>query len=76
MGIRFCHPSEMHAVGRSIDKPRMVYCEDHNGTILYIRALQGHSHGVAISPNLFSVKQIPKGWKEHVLHTGSSSTNK
>ena len=30
----------------------MEYCEDRNGTILYIRALQGHSQGVAINPKL------------------------
>ena len=26
------------------------YCEDQHGTIIYIRALQVHSHGVAINP--------------------------
>ena len=29
-------------LSRSADKPRMEYCEDQNGTIQYIRALQGH----------------------------------
>ena len=33
------------ALGRSTDKPRMEYCEDQNKTIIYIRAVQGHSCG-------------------------------
>ena len=59
----------IEALGRSTDKPRKEYCEERTVTI---RALQGHSHGVAINPNLFSLKQIPLGWKEHTFHTGSS----
>ena len=51
----------IEALGRSTDKPRKEYC-----------ALQGHSHGVVINLNLFSLKQIPLGWKEHIFHTGSS----
>ena len=59
----------IEALGRSTDKPRKEYCEERTVTI---RALQGHSHGVANNPNLFSLKQIPLGWKEHIFHTGSS----
>ena len=55
-------------LGRSTDKPRMEHCEEQSGTIRYIRALQGHSHGVAIHPNLFSSKQVPFVWKEHLFH--------
>ena len=51
----------IEALGRSTHKPRKEYC-----------ALQGHSHGVVINLNLFSLKQIPLGWKEHIFHTGSS----
>ena len=41
---------------RSADKPRMESCEHQNGTKVYIRALQAHSHGVAIIPDLFSLR--------------------
>ena len=51
----------IEALGRSTDKPRKEYCEE-----------QGHSQGVANNPNLFSLKQVPLGWKEHIFHTGSS----
>ena len=73
-GNMFCHLWKMlsilkigtkkfwiDALGRSADKPKMEYCEDHNGTIHYIRGLPGHTHGVATNPNLFPLKQIPLG---------------
>ena len=47
------------APSRSTDKLRMEYCEDQNGTIINMRAVQGRSHGVANNPNLFSLRQIP-----------------
>ena len=63
-------------LSRSTDDPRMEYCEDQNRTIIYIRAVQGHSHGDRINPDLFSFNQVPLNWKEHILHTGSSSNRK
>ena len=56
--------------------PEWSFVRGQNGTIMYIRAVQGHSHGVAINPHLFSLKTIPLNWKEHAFHTGSSSNNK
>ena len=46
------------ALSRSTDKPIMEYCDDQHETIIYIRPVQGHSHGVAINPQLFSLKHI------------------
>ena len=43
----------IHALSRSTDKPRIKNCEAQNGTMFYIRASQGHSHGVTINPTLF-----------------------
>ena len=43
------------ALSRSTDKPRMEHCEAQNGAIIYTRAVQGHSHGVTMNPNLFSL---------------------
>ena len=63
----------MDAFGRSADKPRLEYCEGQNGTIIYIRAVQGHSHSITINPTLFSVKEVPLSWEEHILHVVSSS---
>ena len=33
----------IEALRHSTDKPRMEYCEDENGTIIHIRAVQGHT---------------------------------
>ena len=54
----------------------VVLVEDQNGTILYIRAVQRHSHGVAINADLLSLKLIPLNRKEHMFHTGSCSNKK
>ena len=64
------------ALGRSTDKPRMECCEDQKGTIIDIRASQGHSHCVSVNPTLFILTKIPLNWKEHIFHTGSSSNVK
>ena len=40
----------IEGLSRSTDKPSMEHCEDQNGTIVNIGALQGFSHGVAINP--------------------------
>ena len=55
-------------LSRSTDKPRREYCEDQNGTVIYIRALQGHGHGFTINSDLFSLQRMPLNWKEHILH--------
>ena len=62
-GHTFCHSWKMpkigtkkngiDALGRSTDKPRKEYCGERTVTI---RALQGHSHGVAINPNTHSTR--------------------
>ena len=41
------------AFSRFCDKPRIEYCEEQNGTIIYIRAVQGHSHGGELNPTFF-----------------------
>ena len=64
------------ALGRSTDKPRMEFCKLQNATIMYIRAVHSHSHGVTINPTLFSLQEIPLSLEEHMSHTGSSSKQK
>ena len=56
--------------------PEWIICDCQTATTVYIRALQGHSQGVAINPDLFSSKQILWNWKELILHTGGSSNYK
>ena len=55
------HKEELfHLVSRSTDKPSREYCEDQNGTVIYFRALQGHSHGVTINSDLFSTVEVER----------------
>ena len=64
------------APGRSTDKPKMECCEDPNGTMIHIRAVQGHSHGARNNPTLFSLTKILFNGKERKFHTDSSSNCK
>ena len=64
------------ALGRPTDISRMQYCEDQNGTIIYMRAVQGHSHGAKMNPNSFSLTKILISWREHMFRTGSYSNFK
>ena len=52
-------------LSRSTDKPRREYCEDQNGTVIYIRAMQGHGHGVTINSDLFSTVDLER---THIPH--------
>ena len=66
----------LDAPGRSADKPRVECCEDKNGTIMYTRAVQGHSHGARINTTSFFLKDTVELEKEHVFHACSSSNFK
>ena len=41
------------------NKMRMEYCKDSNGSLCYLRAIQGHSGGIPISPELMNYTLIP-----------------
>ena len=47
---------------------RMEYCKDSNGSLFYLRAVQGHSGGIPKSPELMKYTLIPYNWKEHIDH--------
>ena len=38
----------------------------------YLRAIQGHSGGIPIMPELMGYTSIPLDWKEYISHRGSS----
>ena len=38
----------------------------------YLRAIQGHSGGIAIRPEMMEYTFIPHNWKEYIFHGGSS----
>ena len=46
------------------------YCTDSSGTILYLRALQGHSGRNLIDPSLQDNVVIPDGFFKYICHVG------
>ena len=51
-------------------KRRYQYCIDISGTILYLRALQGHSGRNVIDPLLQDNVIIQRGFFHHIYHLG------
>ena len=57
------------AAGRGV-KRRFQYCTDDSGTIVYFRALQGHSGRNLIDPPLQDNVVIPSNFFQHIYHIG------
>ena len=51
-------------------KRRVQYCTDDSGTIIYFRALQGHSGSNLIDPSLQDNVIIQSGFFQHIYHIG------
>ena len=51
-------------------KRRYQYCTDISGTIIYFRALQGHSGRNLIDPSLQDKVVIQSGFFQHIYHIG------
>ena len=51
-------------------KRRYQYCTDDSGTIIYFRALQGHSGRNFIDPSLQDNVVIQSGFFQHIYHKG------
>ena len=52
------------------DKRRFQYCTDASGTIVYFRALQGHSGRNLIDPSLHDNVIIQSNFFQHIYHVG------
>ena len=48
--------------------------KDKDGVICYLRAIQGHSGGIAVDPNLMWYFLISQHWKKHLYQRGLSWT--
>ena len=51
-------------------KRKFQYCTDDSGTIVYFRALQGHSGRNLIDPSLQDSVIIPSNFFQHIYHIG------
>ena len=54
------------------NKKRYQYCTDSSGTIVYLRALQGHSGRNPIDPTPQDNVLIPNSFFEYIYHIGNS----
>ena len=61
---------ESSMAGGGGKKKRFLYCSDFSGTILHLRALQGHSGGNLIDPSLKDNVIIPDGFFKYIYHVG------
>ena len=71
----FCHhwsgdKWKSSMAGGGGNKKRFQYCTDSSGTILYLRALQGHSGRNLIDPSLQDNVVIPDGFFKYIYHVG------
>ena len=65
--------SEKHwlrLVHQGSSKTRFENCEDSNNSLAYFRAIQGHSRGITIAPELMEHFPIHYNWKEYIFHWG------
>ena len=60
----------LHCVYLGSIKIRFEICKDEHGELRYLRAIQGHSGGVIISPRLMNYVMIPYRWKRFIYHVG------
>ena len=51
---------------------RIECCKDKDGVICYLRAIQGHSGGIAVDPNLMRYFLISQHWKKYLYLKGRS----
>ena len=51
-------------------KTRFEFCKDADGELVYIRAIQGHSGGTFIHPELMNYVPISHKWKQFICHMG------
>ena len=60
----------LYYLHRGSKKTMFEICKEANGELKYIRAIQGHSGGRIISPELMNYVQILYKWNQFICHTG------
>ena len=53
-------------------KKSVEYCVDHRNSFNHLRAIQGHSGGIPIMPELMGYTSVPYNWKQYICHRGCS----
>ena len=72
-GVRIFSDSQwLGYIHRGSNKPRFPYYVNSDSNHLYVRAIQGHSGGDLIAPELLNYVAVPLGGKECLYHVNSS----
>ena len=72
MGQHCSHRAWLQAVHEGSNKTRFEYCKNSKDSVTYVRAIQGHTGGNMISPELIGSVEIPNKGKEFVFHRACS----
>ena len=69
---KFSDNQWIHLIHEGSSKKRVEYCLDNKKSLCYLRAIQRHSGGIPIRPEMMEYTFIPYDWKEYIFHRGSS----
>ena len=67
VGRHCTHKDRIHHIHLENNKTRFE-CQNSRGGLVYIRAIQGHTGGITIRPELMSYVLILYDWKEFIFH--------
>ena len=69
---KFSDKDWLQQIDEGSDKTSVECCENSKDSLMYIRAIQGHTDGSMIVPELMGHVTIPYNWKEFVFHWSCS----
>ena len=69
---KFSDTDWLQHVDEGSNKMRFQDCENSINSLMYVRAIQGHTGGNLVAPELMGHVTIPYRWKEFLLHRGCS----
>ena len=64
----FSDEAWMQKIFEGSTKKIIQYCKGKDGILCYLRAIQGHSGGIPIEPELMGYVLIPRNWKKYIFH--------
>ena len=71
-GQKFSDSDSLQHSYKGSNNTRFQYCKNSRDVLLYIRALQGHTGGNVMAPELMGHVAVPCKWKEFLIHRGCS----
>ena len=69
-GRDFSDEAWLQMILKGSTKKRIEYCNDKDEILRYLRAVQGHSGGIPIEPEVMHYVFILRNWKKYVFHRG------